>query len=180
GVAGELRAHGLQHHGLVEHAVPGPVDHAHAALAEQAEDLVALGDDRALGDGEALAAGEAALGGGVVLGVAGRTLQEATLAAAFGGPTVRSLSRDTAPSVPGSAASVCACRRAPAGAWTASPARAAKVTALAGTCQLKSTRFCTASAITPPKMAAPRVSTRAAARSEERRVGNARGETGAT
>ena len=66
-------------------------------IPEQAEDLVALGDDRALGDGEALAAGEAALGGGVVLGVAGRTLQEATLAAAFGGPTVRSLSTPPVP-----------------------------------------------------------------------------------
>ena len=57
---------------LVEHAVVGLVDHAHAALAERAQDLVAAGDHRALGErGQGPAAGEAGLGRVVVLGLAG-------------------------------------------------------------------------------------------------------------
>ena len=38
---------------LVQHAVVGPVDHAHAALAERLQDLVAAGHHRAEADGVA-------------------------------------------------------------------------------------------------------------------------------
>ena len=47
----ELGAQHLDRHRLVELAVVGLVDHAHAALAERAQDLVALGDHRALREG---------------------------------------------------------------------------------------------------------------------------------
>ena len=73
GVFGDLRAEHLDRHRLVEHAVVGLVDHAHAAPAEGAQHLVAAGDHRALGEGgEGPAAGEAGLGVVVVRGLAGR------------------------------------------------------------------------------------------------------------
>ena len=72
--ARDLGAQDLEGHDLVELAVVRLVDHAHAALAERLEDLVAAGEERAFGDDEqALPALEAGLRRLLVLRLAGAT-----------------------------------------------------------------------------------------------------------
>ena len=67
----ELGAQDLEGDHLVEHAVLGLVDHAHAAATERAQDLVAAGDDRALRErAQGAPACEADVDGVCVLGLA--------------------------------------------------------------------------------------------------------------